>query len=81
MAHQYTGMYFPSALEVSFNRLVKKDTETLNQICSFAGVSIDSFEEKKENTLKQKSSNNYTKLNPEELEAVLKELPFLRDIQ
>jgi hypothetical protein len=77
MAHHYMGIHFPDALQISFEKLVKKEETTIKEVCHYAGISTAVFDEKRDDSLTHKAANNYTKLNQQELEEILIELPFL----
>ncbi|MFT4523218.1 MAG: hypothetical protein ACI8ZN_002170 [Bacteroidia bacterium] len=81
MAHQNMMTYFPDALQISFERLVKKEPNTLNDVCRYAGISIEVFNDDEHNLKTHKSTPDYQKLKQEELNEFLEELPFLTRLE
>lgn len=81
MSHRYLQQYNPDqVLEIDFNKLVKGEEDTVNQICLLLNLGPVIFLQKgSEKSVRNShvSNNQYKKLTEVELARVLSELPFL----
>lgn len=78
MSHETIHSKFKErCLTIDFNNLVSLNTKELASISDFLDINDSLHFIRKENSKEHISSNKYSPLSSEELEAVLRELPFL----
>lgn len=79
MAHENLEKHYPfQHLKIDFSLLVKQDSAEIQRIADFLELKKEELEfPTRTNKIAHKSNNTYTRLTKEEMQPILKKLPFM----